>query len=53
MEVLKQEDLINNNTLTVKIIKDIETCPKLNLKGIKATSSVKNLIEGAGGRIEV
>ena len=53
MEVLKQEDLINNNTFRVKVIKDTETCPKLNLKGIKATSSVKNLIEGAGGRIEV
>ena len=51
MEILKKEDLINHNTYTVKVIKDTETCPKLNLKGIKATSSVKNLIEGAGGRI--
>ena len=25
----------------------------INLKGIKTTSSVKNLIEGAGGKIEV
>ena len=53
INVLKQEDLINQNTLKVKVIKDIETCPKLNLKGIKTTSSVKNLIEGAGGKIEV
>ena len=51
--VLKQEDLINHNTFTVKIIKDTETCPKLNLKGIKTTSSVKNLIEDAGGKVEV
>ena len=53
MKVLQQEDLINQNTLKVKVIKDIETCPKLNLKGIKTTSSVKDLIEGAGGKIEV
>ena len=53
MNVLKQEDLINHNTFRVKVIKDTETCSKLNLKGIKTTSSVKNLIEGAGGKIEV
>jgi len=53
INVLKQEDLINQNTLKVKVIKDTETCPKLNLVGIKTTSSVKNLIEGAGGKIEI
>jgi len=53
MEVLKQRDLINMNTLRVKVIKDSETCPKLHLKGIKTTSSVKSLIEDAGGKIEV
>jgi len=53
INVLKQEDLINQSTFKVKVIKDTETCPKLNLKGIKTTSSVKNLIEGAGGKIEV
>ena len=53
INVLKQEDLINQNTIKVKVIKDTDECPKLNLKGIKTTSSVKNLIEGAGGKIEV
>ena len=53
INVLRQEDLIKQNTFKVKVIKDIETCPKLNLKGIKTTSSVKNLIEDAGGKIEV
>ena len=53
INVLKQEDLINQNTIKVKVIKDTDKCPKLNLKGIKTTSSVKNLIEGAGGKIEV
>jgi len=53
INVLKQEDLINQNTLKVKVIKDTETCPKLKLVGIKTTSSVKNLIEGAGGKIEI
>jgi len=53
INVLKQEDLINKNTLRVKIIKDTEICPQLTLKGIKTTSSVRNLIEGAGGKIEV
>ena len=53
INVLKQEDLINQNTIKVKVIKDTDKCPKLHLKGIKTTSSVKNLIEGAGGKIEV
>jgi len=53
INVLKKENLINRNTLKVKVIKDTDTCSKLNLKGIKTTSSVKNLIEGAGGKIEV
>ena len=53
MNVLKQEDLIKQNTTKVKVIKDTEICTKLNLKGINTTASVKNLIEGAGGRIEI
>jgi len=53
IEILKQEDLINQNTFKVKVIKDIESCPKLSLKGINATASVKSLIESAGGKIEV
>ena len=53
IEILKQEDLINQNTLKVKVIKDTEICPELNLKGIRTTSSVKSLIEDAGGKIEI
>ena len=53
IQVLKEEDLINQNTSKVKVIKDTESCSKLNLKGIKTTASVKNLIESAGGKIEV
>lgn len=53
IQVLKEEDLINQNTSKVKVIKDTESCPKLNLKGINTTASVKNLIESAGGKIEV
>ena len=53
IQVLKEEDLINQNTSKVKVIKDTESCSKLNLKGINTTASVKNLIESAGGKIEV
>ena len=53
IQVLKEEDLINQNTSKVKVIKDTESCPKLNLKGINTTTSVKGLIESAGGKIEV
>ena len=44
--------IIKNSTKIVKIIKDIESCPKLNIKGLKATSSVKKLITEAGGTLE-
>jgi len=53
IQVLKEEDLINQNTSKVKVIKDTESCSELNLKGINTTASVKNLIESAGGKIEV
>ena len=53
IQVLKEEDLINQNTSKVKVIKDTESCPKLNLKGINTTTSVKGLIESVGGKIEV
>ena len=53
IQVLKEEDLINQNTSKVKVIKDTESCSKLNLKGINTTASVKNLIESAGGKIEI
>ena len=52
IQILKEEDLINQNTSKVKVIKDTDSCTKLNLKGINTTTSVKNLIENAGGKIE-
>lgn len=52
LDLLKEKDLIKNSTKIVKIIKDIESCPKLNIKGLKATSSVKKLITEAGGTLE-
>jgi len=53
LQVLKEEDLINQNTSKVKVIKDTDSCSKLHLKGINTTNSVKDLIESAGGKIEV
>ena len=53
LQVLKEEDLINQNTFKVKVIKDTDSCSKLYLKGINTTNSVKDLIESAGGKIEV
>ena len=52
LQVLKEEDLINQNTSKVKVIKDTDSCSKLDLKGITTTNSVKDLIERAGGNIE-
>tara|TARA_B100001167_G_scaffold190739_1_gene158266 strand:+ start:3071 stop:3526 length:456 start_codon:yes stop_codon:yes gene_type:complete len=52
LEILKDKDLVKQNTKKVKVIKDIETCTKLKLIGISTTSSVKNLIEEAGGKVE-
>jgi len=52
LELLKEKDLIKNSTKIVKIIRDIESCPKLKIKGLKATSSVKKLISEAGGTLE-
>ena len=52
LNLLKEKDLIKNSTKIVKIIKDIESCPKINIKGLKATSSVKKLITEAGGTLE-
>jgi len=52
LDLLKEKDLIKNSTKIVKIIKDIESCPKLNIKGLEATSSVKKLITEAGGTLE-
>ena len=45
-------DLIKNSTKKVKVFLDTDSCPKMNLRGIKATASVKKIIEEAGGTVE-
>ena len=45
-------DLIKNSTKIVKVFLDTDSCPKMNLKGIKTTASVKKIIEEAGGTVE-
>ena len=45
-------DLIKNSTKKVKVFLDTDSCPKMNLKGIKTTASVKKIIEEAGGTVE-
>ena len=45
-------DLIKNSTKRVKVFLDTDSCPKMNLKGIKTTASVKKIIEEAGGKVE-
>ena len=52
LKTLREKDLIKQNTKKVKVFKDIDTCPKLKLKGIFTTSSVKSLIEEMGGSVE-
>ena len=53
IESLMNADLIKNSTKQVKVFLDTDTCPKINLTGIKTTESVKKLIEDAGGSIEI
>ena len=50
---LIEADLIKNSTKKVKVFLDTDSCSKMNLKGINTTSSVKKLIEAAGGSVEV
>ena len=52
IESLIKADLIKNSTKQVKVFLDTDTCTKINLKGIRATASVKKLIEEAGGSVE-
>jgi len=50
---LVEADLIKNSTKKVKVFLDTDACSKMNLKGISTTTSVKKLIEAAGGSVEV
>ena len=53
IETLIEADLIRNSTKKVKVFLDTDSSPKMNLKGIHTTASVKKLIEEAGGSVEV
>ncbi|RZO96577.1 MAG: 50S ribosomal protein L15 [Gammaproteobacteria bacterium] len=52
IDSLVEKDLIRNSTKKVKVFLDTDDCSKMNLKGINTTSSVKKLIEEAGGTVE-
>ena len=53
IEGLIKADLVKNSTRQVKVFLDTDSCPKINLKGIRTTASVKKMIEEAGGSVEV
>ena len=53
IEGLIKADLVKNSTKQVKVFLDTDNCPKINLKGIRTTASVKKMIEEAGGSVEV
>jgi large subunit ribosomal protein L15 len=53
IKTLIEADLIRNSTKKVKVFLDTDSSPKMNLKGIHTTASVKKLIEEAGGSVEV
>ena len=53
IELLADVDLIKNSTKKVKVFKDTEECIKMYLSGISVTASVKEMIEKAGGSVQV
>ena len=53
IDSLISADLIKNSTKQVKVFLDTDECPKIDLKGIKTTASVRKLIEQAGGSVEI
>ena len=50
---LIESNLVKNSTKQVKVFLDTDECPKIDLKGIKTTASVRKLIEQAGGSVEI
>ena len=50
---LIESNLVKNSTKQVKVFLDTDSCPKISLKGIKTTASVRKMIEEAGGSVEV
>tara|TARA_Y100001970_G_scaffold71696_1_gene91008 strand:- start:746 stop:1180 length:435 start_codon:yes stop_codon:yes gene_type:complete len=53
IDSLISADLIKNSTKQVKVFLDTDECPKIDLKGIRTTASVRKLIEQAGGSVEI
>ena len=50
---LIESNLVKNSTKQVKVFLDTDSCPKISLKGITITASVRNMIEEAGGSVEI
>ena len=52
ISILRQSKLIKKRTNKVKVILDESTEKTINLSGITTSSSVKNIIEKAGGTVK-
>ena len=52
ISILRQSKLIKKRTNKVNVILDESTEKKINLSGIATSSSVKNIIEKAGGTVK-
>jgi large subunit ribosomal protein L15 len=52
LEVLKENNLVTKNTLTVKIILSGEIKRAVTIKGLGVTKGAKALIEAAKGKVE-
>ncbi|MCS5543452.1 MAG: 50S ribosomal protein L15 [SAR86 cluster bacterium] len=52
METLYESKLIAKSIRKVKVFLDVDKCSKLDLEGISTSTSVKKLIEEAGGLVK-
>jgi large subunit ribosomal protein L15 len=52
LELLKQKNLVRQDTLRVKVFLSGEITKAVTLKGITATAGAKKAIEAAGGKVE-
>ena len=53
IQIFAEANLIRKKKKKVKVMKDTNECLKIDLKGIHVTSSVKQMIEKAGGSVEL
>ena len=53
LETLKAKNIVKNNDILVKILGTGELTKKLSLEGLKVSASAKELIEKAGGTVEL